>query len=577
MKKLENLRKLMVQNGIDAYIIPSSDAHMSEYVPDYYKSREWLTGFTGSAGTAVVTLTDAGVWTDGRYWIQAEKELKGSGFTLFKTGIPNEITIIDWLKEKMDSNHVLGFDSKVFSAAYIDDLSNKLSITLNGDLDLVGVLWTDRPIIPTEKAFLHELKYTGFDTLEKLRQVRAMMKEEKVSNFVLSSLDDICWLYNIRGYDVENNPVLISYALITLDKAYLFTDLDKVNDLSLFDQGVIALPYDVIDEYVQSITDTVYYDANKLNQFVVSNMKDSITKKTGVNFTTILKAKKNSSEVYNLKNCQIKDGVAMTKFLYWLDNNKQGQTELTVEQKLLEFRKEQPDFIMKSFNPISAYGANAAMMHYRATEENYSNIEEKSFYLIDSGGQYIDGTTDITRTAPMGELTDEEMLDYTLVLKGHIALSEAIFLEGTTGSNLDVLARRPMWKYGLDYKCGTGHGVGYLLNVHEGPQGFRREGNHTPLEPGMVITNEPGIYKENRHGIRIENTLLVTEKMNTEFGQFYEFETISYCPIDLRPVKKELLTPEEITWLSNYHKMVIELLSPYLDVEIGWMKEITRL
>jgi len=577
-KRIDKLRELMKENGIDAYIIPSTDAHMSEYVPDYYKGREWISGFTGSAGTVVVTLSDAGLWTDGRYWIQAEKQIEDTGIKLYKTGIPNAVSITDWLKEKMDSTNVLGFDSKVFSSKYIDLLQKDLHITLKGDVDLVGDMWRDRPSISKESAFIHELKYAGFTVEEKLRQVRELMKEEKVSNYVIGSLDDICWLFNIRAYDVVNNPVLISYAIVTIDKAYLFTDLDKVKGLPLFEAGIIALPYEVIDEYVEAMDETVYYDEAKLNYFVVSKIKSSVKKVTGLNLTTTLKAQKNASEISNLKNCQIKDGVAMTKFLHWFDSSvNNNETELTVEDKLLEFRNMQPDFIQKSFDPISAYGPNAAMMHYRATNENHSVIEPKGFYLIDSGGQYIDGTTDITRTLVCGELTDEQKVDYTLVLKGHIALSKAIFLEGTTGSNLDILARRPMWEHGIDYKCGTGHGVGYLLNVHEGPQGFSRVPNKVDLKPGMIITNEPGVYKENRHGIRIENTLLVKELKETEFGKFYEFETISYCPIDMRAVLKEMLSEAELSWIEAYHTLVLEKLSPFITEELEWVKEIIKL
>ncbi len=572
--RIKMLRELMKKHNMQAYIIPSSDAHMSEYVAEHYKSREWISGFTGSAGTVVITEENAGLWTDGRYWIQAEMQLKDSGIVLYKTGIPNALTIEDFLKEKINSTDNIGIDASVFSTSYVKGLIKNLKANIMGDFDLVGELWVDRPTIPSEKAFVHELKYSGLPVEEKLRQVREYMKEHKVSSYVLSSLDDVAWLYNIRGFDVRNNPVLISYALVTLDKAFLFTDLSKVSHLSI--EGVTILPYEEIIQYVSKIDNSVYYDANKVNYYVTSKIKNDVTVKTGTNFTTLIKTKKNSIEIDNLKHCQVKDGVAMTKFLYWFDQNiENGLDELQVDQKLLEFREEQADFIGRSFDSISAYGANAAMMHYKATPEAYSKIGNNGFYLIDSGGQYMDGTTDITRTAVCGDLTEEQILDYTLVLKGHIQLSKAVFLEGSSGANLDMLAREPMWRYGLDYKCGTGHGVGYLLNVHEGPQGFRNT-NTVPFEEGMIITNEPGIYKEGRHGIRIENTLLVQPYKNTEFGQFYSFETISYCPIDMRAVDVSLLSNEEVKWVNDYHKMVFEKLSPYLGEEKEWFKQITN-
>ncbi len=573
--RVEMLRELMKKHNMQAYIIPSSDAHMSEYVADHYKSREWISGFTGSAGTVVITEESAGLWTDGRYWIQAELQLQDSGIVLYKTGVPGALTIEDFLKEKINSTDNIGLDATVFSAKYVEELIKDVKANIIGDYDLVGDLWENRPLVPSKRAFQHELKYAGLPVEEKLSQVREYMKEEKVSNFVLSSLDDIAWLYNIRGYDVRNNPVLISYALVTLESAFLFTDLAKVGHMNL--DAISVLPYQDITKYVSNINGSVYYDANKVNYYITSKIRKDVSVTTGTNFTTLLKSKKNSIEIDNLKHCQIKDGVAMTKFLYWLDQNIENNLdELSTDKKLLEFREEQHDFIGRSFDSISAYGANAAMMHYKATPEAYSKLERKGFYLIDSGGQYMDGTTDITRTAVCGVLTEEQVLDYTLVLKGHIQLSKAIFLEGSSGANLDVLAREPMWKYGLDYKCGTGHGVGYLLNVHEGPHGFRNT-NTVPFEPGMVITNEPGIYKEGKHGIRIENTLLVKEFKNTEFGKYYSFETISYCPIDMRAVDVSLLTDEEISWLNEYHSMCFELLSPYLDKEIEWFKMLTAI
>lgn len=567
-QRVEQLRELMQQHNMDYYIVPSSDPHMSEYLPERFKQRAWVSGFTGSAGTLVIGMNEAGLWTDGRYFIQAERQLKDTGIKLFKMRVPGAITIKDYLAQNTNKDSVVGFDGRLLSEGYVKGLKETLDCSLIIDKDLVDEIWTDRPSLPSDKAFKHEIEFTGLSTLEKIEQLK---QSNKADAYLLCSLDDICWLYNIRANDIKNNPVLMSYALVA-DKNYLFTDKSKVEHLEL--EGITVRDYDEITEVLASLEGTVYVDPTRSNHYVVNAINCEIIE--GRNVTTDLKAKKNDVEIKNLINCQIKDGIAMTKFLHWLDNSN-GVSELEAEAKLLSFRSEQPDFIQNSFDYISAYGDNAAMMHYKASPETNRVIDNKSFYLIDSGGQYLDGTTDITRTLSCGELTEEERIDYTLVLKGHIALSKAVFLEGTTGSNLDILARQPIWEHNMDYKCGTGHGVGYLLNVHEGPHGFARTPNNVALEVGMIITNEPGIYKENRHGIRTENTLLVRPYSKGEFGEFYNFETISYCPIDLRPVKKDMLTEQEIDWLTNYHNKVIELLSPSIQAELEWVKEITTL
>lgn len=569
-KRVEQLRELMKKNGMDFYIIPSSDPHMSEYLPARYKSRAWVSSFTGSAGTLVVGLEEAGLWTDGRYFIQAERQLKDTGIELYKMRVPNEITIIDFLKQRVSGTSTVGFDGRLLSESYVRQLRGNVLCNYIIDQDLVDELWSDRPELPKDKAFIHDIAYAGLSTLEKINQVKEKLSAD---NYLIGSLDDICWLYNIRAFDISNNPVLVSYALLA-DKNYLFTDVTKVSHLDL--DGIEVLPYDEVTKVLAQVKGSVYIDPARVNHYVASFIPKESKLVEGRNITTTLKAMKNQVEIKNLKNCQRKDGVAMTKFLHWMDQN-DGVTELEAEAKLLSFRKEQPDFIQNSFDYISAYKENAAMMHYKSTTESNALIEKKGYYLIDSGGQYMDGTTDITRTLPCGELTEEERIDYTLVLKGHIALSNAVFLEGTTGSKLDLLARQPIWKYNMDYKCGTGHGVGYLLNVHEGPHGFSMFPNTVALEPGMIITNEPGIYKENRHGIRIENTLLVKPYSEGEFGKFYHFETISYCPIDLRPVVKEMLTSEEVDWLNKYHEMVLNELKPFIQEEYDWVKQITTL
>lgn len=576
-RRIDELRNEMKKNKIDFYIVPTADPHLSEYLPEHYKTRAWASGFTGSAGTLIVSNSEAGLWTDGRYVIQAKRQLEGSGIDLYKLN-QGDPSIVEWLKSHMKPEMTLGFDGRMLSDAFVMKLGKSLNVTLSGDFDLISDIWNDRPSLPDKKAFKHEIEFTGLSAREKIDLVKLDMEKDSNDNYLIGSLDDICWLYNIRGFDISNNPLLISYALITKDHNYLFTDVSKVNHLDLETDGITVVAYNEIASYLNEVEGSIMFDSDRTNSFVVSKINKDVNLIKRRNITTDLKAVKNPTEIKNLINCQIKDGVAITKFLYWLDNSLgDNLTELSLEDKLEEFRKGQDDFIQISFDSISAYKENAAMMHYKATNESNAKINKEGFYLIDSGGQYIDGTTDITRTVKCGELSDEEITDFTLVLKGHIALSKAVFLEGTTGTNLDILARRPMWEHSIDYKCGTGHGVGYLSGVHEGPHGFSQKPSSIAFKPGMIITNEPGIYKENRHGIRIENTLLVENHTETEFGNFYKFKTISYCPIDMRAVNTDMLSTEEIEWLKDYHREVLNKLSPKLDEEIEWIKKITKI
>ena len=585
--RLKDLRKLMKDRGITAYIVITSDPHQSEYVADHYKGRVWISGFTGSAGTVVITENDAILWTDGRYFIQAEKELQGSEYKMFKIGIPGYPSYIEWLMENLKDGDSIGFDGKVFSQSQVENLENeflKKNIKFIDEYDLVGELWKDRPPIPMRGAFIHELKYTGKSTKDKIEEVRKEMEKDNADYFLLGSLDDIAWLYNIRGRDVECNPVVISYALVSKDGAYLFVNKEKINGETedfLKDNGVEVRGYEEIIDYLKSIdkNSKVFVDKERINRWVYKAIPEGCKIINKTNITTNLKAVKNPTEIENQKNAYIKDGVALVRFFNWLDKNigKTSITEMSAQEKLLRFRQEQEGFIEPSFGTISAYKANAAMAHYSASENSNSEIKPEGFYLVDSGGQYLDGTTDITRTVAVGPITDEEKRDFTLTLKGHINLASARFLYGTTGHSLDILARYPLWEEGIDYKHGTGHGVGYLLNVHEGPHRIASVPNNVVLEEGMVVSIEPGVYKEGSHGIRIENIVVVEEDIKTDSGQFMRFEVLSFVPIDLDAVDINLLTEKEKSWLNNYHKEVYEKLSPYLnDEEKTWLKEETR-
>jgi len=585
-EKIQALRQLMKENKMDAYIVPSFDAHQSEYVAEHWKSREWISGFTGSAGTAVITLDDAGLWTDGRYYIQAEKQLEGSGMRLFKAAEPNVPSFIEWLRDTLKEKSNVGFDGNVFSVDMVNDMEKEFStknIGLKIEEDLINKLWSDRPEIPKSSVFIHEVKYAGKSIIEKLNEVREEMNNKGANHYLLTSLDDIAWLLNIRGNDVPNNPVVISNVVVAQDKCYLFIDSSKVSkeiELIIGAEGVELKDYNEIEKFLQGLTakDTVIFDSSKTNICLYNAIGKDTKKVEMINITTTLKGIKNEIEIENLKNCEVMDGVAMVKFIKWLKTsvNKEKITEISASDKLEEFRSQIELFAGLSFDTIAGYKDHAAMMHYKANEETQYTLKDEGFFLVDSGGQYYNGTTDTTRTIVLGELTEEEKRDYTLVLKANIALSTAKFLYGATGANLDVLARQPIWKYGIDYKCGTGHGVGFFLNVHEGPQGFRAN-NYTKLEKGMILTNEPGIYKEGKFGIRTENMMIVVEDEKTEFGQFMKFEAITYCPIDLDGINSEMMTEEEKQWLNDYHKDVYTKLSPYLnEEEKQWLKEETR-
>ena len=530
-QRIENIRDLMKEKNIYAYIVPSSDYHQSEYVGDYFKSREFMSGFTGSAGTLIISMDEAGLWTDGRYFIQAENELKDSGIKLFKMGEEGVPTIEEYLLEKLPKNSTLGFDGRVMSVKEGQSLANKLAfkgINIEYKYDLVNDIWEDRCSLPTEKAFLLGTEYSGESFSDKLSRIRAVMKEKKATTHILASLDDIAWLFNIRGRDVKSNPVVLSYAVISIDSVYLFIDKNKIGEdirAELSKENVQIKGYEEVYEFIKNIdeNEVVLIDTSKVNYAIYNNIPSNVQKIEERNPSILFKSIKNEIELKNIRNSHIKDGVAFTKFMYWLKNNigKIEITEISATQKLEEFRREQDKFIEPSFSTIAAYKDHAAMMHYSATEESNYKLEPRDLFLVDSGGQYFDGTTDITRTIALGPIPENVRKDFTNVVRGMIRLSKAKFLYGCRGYNLDILARGPLWEEGVDYKCGTGHGIGFVLNVHEGPNGFRwkvREDidDTCILEEGMVTTNEPGVYVENSHGIRIENEIVVrkAEKMN---------------------------------------------------------------
>ena len=591
-QRIENIRDLMKEKNIYAYIVPSSDYHQSEYVGDYFKSREFMSGFTGSSGTLIISMDEAGLWTDGRYFIQAENELKDSGIKLFKMGEEGVPTIEEYLLEKLPKNSTLGFDGRVMSVKEGQSLANKLAfkgINIEYKYDLVNDIWEDRCSLPTEKAFLLGTEYSGESFSDKLSRIRAVMKAKKATTHILASLDDIAWLFNIRGRDVKSNPVVLSYAVISIDSVYLFIDKNKIGKdirAELSKENVQIKGYEEVYEFIKNIdeNEVVLIDTSKVNYAIYNNIPSNVQKIEERNPSILFKSIKNEIELKNIRNSHIKDGVAFTKFMYWLKNNigKIEITEISATQKLEEFRREQDKFIEPSFSTIAAYKDHAAMMHYSATEESNYKLEPRDLFLVDSGGQYFDGTTDITRTIALGPIPENVRKDFTNVVRGMIRLSKAKFLYGCRGYNLDILARGPLWEEGIDYKCGTGHGIGFVLNVHEGPNGFRwkvREDidDTCILEEGMVTTNEPGVYVENSHGIRIENEIVVRKAEKNEYGQFMDFEVITFAPIDLDAIDESLILKDEKVYLNNYHKQVYDKISLYLnEEEKQWLKTYTR-
>lgn len=574
LEKLSAIRQQMKADGVAAYIIPSADPHISEYLPDHYKCIKFTTGFKGSVSTVVITPNFAGLWADFRYFEQATDELKGSGFELVKLKVQHAPEYIAWLGETLAKGSTIAFDEKLVSVVLGELLHQQLAFKAIHftNKDYLNPIWKNRPSLPSEPAFLVEEEFIGQSIASKLAAVRKAMKQLHVSHHLISSLDDMAWLFNIRGSDVKYNPVVLSFALINENEANLYIDKTKLtatNQAILAQNGVIIKAYDKVGEDLQNLSseNSILIDP-KRNCFAMYKLiPNSVKRILDTNPSTNLKAIKNDVEVNNTRKAMVKDGVAITQFLKWVKDNvgKIEMTELSAAAQLKKFRAAQDGFIGESFNTISGYRAHGALPHYAANEKSDVSIKAEGLFLVDSGGQYRYGTTDITRVIPMGNNTEEEKTDYTLVLKAMIEGCKTRFPKGTCGYQIDAITRRPMWDYNLNYGHGTGHGVGYFLNVHEGPQVFNATATPVAIELGMITSIEPGIYRSGKHGIRIENLVLTVKDEINEFNEFYAFETLTLAPIDTSLVKKELLEQAHIDWLNNYHAIVYEKLSPHLN------------
>ena len=592
VQRLSAFRACMEKENMAVVIVPTADSHASEYLADYFKTRQWLCGFTGSAGTLVVGREVAALFTDGRYFIQAERQLEGTGVTLMRMGVAGVPTVEQYVMQLAHAGESVGIDFSVVSAKFAADLSDTLSnaeIALRDTGDWFETLWLDRPAMPRGAVYLLEEKYAGQSCEDKLSATRKAMAAAGADMHVTNVLDDIAWTLNVRGSDVHNTPVVMSYLMVTAEEATWFVDRDKVShpvEAQLNACGVFLRDYKEIEAALDAVEPGtgVMLDGSRLTARLCSALSDAnIIQRENPAFR--LKAIKNAVELENLRAAHIKDGLAVTKLMYWLKQNagKVPMTELSISDALLALRREQSNFISPSFDTICAYKANAAMMHYKATEESFAEVEPEGLLLIDSGAQYLEGTTDITRTFAMGEVDREQKEHFTAVLCGMLNLANAKFLHGCTGIGLDILARGPMWDMGIDYRCGTGHGIGYLLSVHEGPNAFRwyksaTRNEDTVLEEGMVTTDEPGVYIEGSHGIRIENELVCRKLENNEYGQFMGFEVITCAPIDLDAVIPEEMTRRQRQWLNDYHAFVAEKLMPLMgsEEERAWLTHATR-
>ena len=554
--RVETLRNYLRKNGLSAFIFPSTDPHQGEYVPEHWMTRQWISGFDGSAGTAVVTLSDAALWTDSRYFIAASEQLEGTPFSLMKDGLSETPSIEEWLCRQLSEGEMVGIDGDVFTTAETEEIRetlNQAGIKLRTDLDPAETLWTNRPPIPKNKIEIQPLEFAGESAESKIKRVRKVLREQKAEGILISQLDEIAWLLNMRGSDVHCNPVFVSYVLLTLNEITLFIDSEKLDETA--------------EKYLKSIGVGIH------------PYRKPDFENTASNPIPAMKSVKNTAEIEGFKRAMLRDGIAMVKFLRWLEStiNTGKETEISIDRKLTALRAEQPLYRGLSFDTIAAYGPHGAIVHYEATPESDVLLEPKGLLLLDSGAQYQDGTTDITRTIALGPLTDEERLDYTLVLKGHIRLALSRFPDGISGTQIDALARYAMWQRGINYGHGTGHGVGSYLCVHEGPHQIRHTWKPAPLHAGMTVTNEPGIYRAGKHGVRIENTMIIVEDGETEFGKFLRLEPLTLCPIDFTPVVWDMMTSEEVTYLNAYHQKVYETLSPHLDEEDKqWLKNKTE-
>ena len=577
--RIEELRTVMKSEGIDAFVFPSTDPHNGEYVPEHWKGREFISGFNGSAGTAVVTMDDAALWTDSRYFLQAEEQLAGTGFRLMKLKIEGTPTISQWLGRKLAANGgtVVGIDGMVNSIGTVEALADELraegGITLRTNFDPLKVIWKDRPAIPSGMAIVHPQKYAGESAQSKIARIRQALRERHVEGMLVSALDDIAWALNIRGTDVHCNPVVVSYLLITMDSVTLYINSDKLTPVvreHLAANGVMT------DEYENVKKGLAGYDGYNILMdpdetcYTLYKAYGDRPKVLAPSPLPSMKIVKNETEIMGYRYAMLRDGIAMVKFLRWLVPavEEGGVTEVSASDELEAFRAEQSLFKDISFDTIAGYGAHGAIVHYEPTPETDIELKPEGLLLLDSGAQYLDGTTDITRTIALGPVTDEQKHIYTLVLKGHIRLAMAKFPANASGTQIDILAREAMWREGLNYMHGTGHGVGSYLSVHEGPHQIRMEYKPEPLRAGMTVTNEPGLYLAGKFGVRIENTMLITEYMNTEYGRFLKLEPLTLCPIDKAPIDVDMLADEELDYLNDYHAAVFKSLSPYLDDEM---------
>ena len=587
-ERLSALREVMQREHLAAFIFPSTDPHNGEYVPDHWKGREWISGFNGSAGTAVVTMDSAALWTDSRYFLAAEEQLKGTEFQLMKLKIPGTPTIPQWLGEQLRgaSSTEVGVDGMVNSFASVEaligELRNQGGLTVRTNFDPLAQIWIGRPPIPTDKVAIHPLKYAGEDVPSKLQRIRKALRGQHADGMLVSALDDIAWVLNLRGTDVHCTPLFVSYLLISTTSTTLYINKEKLtpevtaylksNGIAVDDYANVAKGLKDYFEY------NILLDPQETSYTLFKTVKcqEIIWMKSPI---PAMKAIKNEAEIVGFRNAMLKDGIALVKFLKWLQPAVEagGQTEMSLDEKLTALRAEQDGFRGLSFDTIAGYEHHGAIIHYEATPETDIPVEPKGVILIDSGAQYDDGTTDVTRTIALGPVTEEQRHIYTLVLKGHIQLELCKFPIGAAGTQMDILARMAMWREGLNYLHGTGHGVGQYLSVHEGPHQFRMEWMPAPFLPGMTVTDEPGIYLPGKFGVRIENTLLIVPYIKTEFGEFLQFESLTLCPIDTSLIDLDMMLPEEIDWLNNYHDLVYEKLSPYLtEDEKEWLREATK-
>ena len=586
--RLARLRELMRREKLSAFVFPSTDPHNGEYVPDHWKGREWVSGFNGSAGTVVVTGNAAALWTDSRYFIAAAQQLEGTGIELMKLKIPGTPTIAEWLGQQLIDcqRPEVGIDGMVNSQAsaeaLIADLRSHGGITVRTNLDPLKTIWTDRPPIPQDLVSIHPLEYAGEDVKSKVSRIRKALRDLHADGMLMSALDDIAWTLNMRGTDVHCNPVFVSYLLISSNSVTLYINKVKLSHVVmayLQDNGVSIDDYENVDKGLKSYPDyNILIDPDETCYTLarIAACQEVVRSKSPV---PALKAVKNEAEIRGYRSAMLKDGIAMVKFLKWLKPAVQagGQTELSVDRKLTSLRRQQPLFRDISFDTIAGYGTHAAIVHYEATPETDIPLEPHGMILIDSGAQYQDGTTDITRTIALGPVSDYEKHVYTLVLKGHIQLAMCKFPKGAAGTQMDILARSAMWREGLNYLHGTGHGVGSYLNVHEGPHQFRMEWMPAPFVEGMTVTDEPGIYLPDRFGVRIENTMIVEKYKTTEFGEFLQFDALTLCPIDTAPIDVSMLSDEEVEWLNSYHRRVYDAIAPHVSMdEREWLREATK-